>query len=327
MLGKQATVRVLIASAKMEVHEALESIAPYDAIEAMTTRGVYHALPNTQLAVVEVETLIEEEVTRDTLVEVLNRSRVPWATPESFLADPSTWRAHALAASGDFRSFPPATAVLTSYSGGVGKTTLSLDAAVLFAARTKLPTALIEFPHGPSALRVITSAHDGAGFVDVVHNEHAKLPTWRGVTLVSVNYNDVGGLLQADDVIQCFKRIQAAHILTMVDSEFPHPWLEAVAPLVGMYVIVGAPRADAWNNAATLKQVMERTPDLYHHSQIVFNMVDGWGDRLTQLGLDRLMDLPRVKNPERLDGRLGTQLLNAIYPYWSQAMTANRRAA
>jgi hypothetical protein len=37
------------------------------------------------------------------------------------------------------------------------------------------------------------------------------------------------------------------------------------------------------------------------------------------MGLERTMDLPRIKNPERLDGRLGTQLLRAIYPYWRNA--------
>ncbi len=327
MLIKPGIVRVLIATSQFQVHEALEAIAPYQAIEAMTTRGVYHALSNAQLAIVEIETLIEEEIARDTLIDVLNRSHIPWTTPESFLGDPKTWRAHALAASGNFHSFPPASVALTSYSGGVGKTTLSLDAAALFAARTKLPTAVVEFPFGPSALRVITGVNDGAGFVDVVHSERAKLPTWRGVTLVSVNYNDVGGLLKSDEVIRCFTRIQAAHILTIVDSEYPHPWLEAIARQVGTFVIVAAPRADAWNNAASLKQWMDHMPDSYAHSQVVFNLVDGWGDRLTQLGLERTMDLPRLKNPEKLDGRLGMQLLNAVYPYWSQACRARGRPA
>jgi len=312
----QPMVRVLVATSQVEVHTALETIAPYQSTEAVTTRGVYHALPKVQLAIVEIDSLIEEEVPRGTLVEILNRSHVPWTTPEGFLSEPMTWRAHALAASGNFQSFPPATAALTSYSGGVGKTTLSLDAAVHFATRTKLPTAIVEFPYGPSALRVITGTTDGANFVDVVHNERAVLPSWRGVTLVTVNYNDVGGLLKPDEVVQCFERIQAAHILTIVDSEFPHPWLEIIARHIGTFIIIAAPRADAWNNAAALKQWMERAPETFAQSQVVFNLVDGWGDRLTQMGLARTMDLPRIKNPERLDGRLGTQLLRAVYPYW-----------
>ena len=315
----QPIVRVLVATSQIEVHTALEAIAPYQATEAVTTRGVYHALPKVQLAIVEVESLIEEEVSRATLIEILNRSRVPWTTPEGFLADPTTWRSHALAASGNFQSFPPAPAPLTAYSGGVGKTTLSLDAAVHFAGRTKLPTAIVEFPYGPSALRVITGVTEGASFVDVVHNERAILPTWRGVTLVTVNYNDVGGLLKPEEVVQSFERIQAAHILTIVDSEFPHPWLEIIGRHIGTFIIIAAPRADAWNNAAALRQWMQRAPETYAQSQVVFNLVDGWGDRLTQMGLARTMDLPRIKNPERLDGRLGSQLLRAIYPYWRSA--------
>jgi hypothetical protein len=306
------------------VYQALEGIAPYQSTEAVTTRGVYHALPKVQLAIVELESLIEEEVSRETLVEILNRSRVPWTTPEDFLAQPGTWRAHALAASGNFQSFPPATAALTSYSGGVGKTTLSLDTAVHFASRTRLPTAIVEFPYGPSPLRVITGVSEGASLVDVVHNEHATLPHWRGVTLVTVNYHEVGGLLKPEEVVQCFERIQAAHILTIVDSEYPHPWLEIIARHIGTFLIIAAPRADAWNNAAALKQWMERAPETYAHSQVIFNLVDGWGDRLTQMGLVRAMDLPRIKNPERLDGRLGTQVLRAIYPYWSPTLAAGR---
>jgi hypothetical protein len=316
MQMKQPTIRILIATSQVHVHETLERIAPYQVTEAMTTRGVYHALPQAQLAIVELENLIEEQVPRETLVDILNRSRVPWTTPEDFLADPTTWRAHALAASGNFKSFPPATVAITSYSGGVGKTTLSLDAAVAFASRTQLPTAVIELPYGPSPLRVITGTTDGASFVDVVHNERAQLPTWRGVTLVTVNYNDVGGLLKPEEIVQCFTRIQAAHILTIVDAEFPHPWLDAVARHVGTYLIIAAPRADAWNNAAALQQLMQRVPEMYAQSQVVFNLVDGWGDRLTQMGLARALDLPRIKNPERLDGRLGVQVLKTIYPYW-----------
>jgi len=312
----QPTVRVLVATARADVHDALESIAPYQLIEALSTRGVYASLRTAQLAIVDLNALLEEGIPRDTLLQVLQQSQVVWTTPDGFLQDAKTWRAHALAASGHFQSFPPATAALTSYSGGVGKTTLSLDAAVLFATRTKLPTALVEFPYGPSALRVITGVTEGASFVDAVHNDATRFPTWHGVTLVSVNYNDVGELLKPEEVMQSFARIQAAHILTIVDSEFPHPWLETVARIIGTFIIVAAPRADAWNNAAALKQWMQRTPDLYSHSQVVFNMVDGWGDRLTQFGLERAMDLPRIKNPERYDGRLGAQLLRAIYPYW-----------
>ena len=104
--------------------------------------------------------------------------------------------------------------------------------------------------------------------------------------------------------------------MTVVDSEFPHPWLEIVARQIGTFVIVAAPRADAWNNAAALKQTMLSAPELYARPQVIFNLVDGWGDRLTQMGLERTMDLQRIKNPERLDGRLGTQVLKAIYPYW-----------
>lgn len=317
------TVRVLVATRRTDVHAALEQIAPYALTEAVSTRGVYTGLRGTQLAIVELDALLEEEVPCGTLLQVLQQSpTVVWTTPDGFLREPATWRSHALAASGHFECFPPATAALTSYSGGVGKTTLSLDAAVHFADRTKLPTAVVEFPYGPSALRVITGTTEGAGFVDAVHNDpstalRSAFPVWRGVTLVTVNYADVSGLLKPEEVAQCFERIRSAHILTIVDSEFPHPWLETVAKQVGTFIIVGAPRPDAWNNAAALQQLMARTPDLYPHSQVVFNLVEGWGDRLTQLGLERRMDLPRVKYPERLEGRLGSMLLKAIYPYWA----------
>ncbi len=331
-LRASPTVRVLVATRRTDVHAALEQIAPYELTEAVSTRGVYTGLKGTQLAIVELDALLEEEIPCGTLLQVLQQSpTVVWTTPDGFLREPATWRSHALAASGHFESFPPATAALTSYSGGVGKTTLSLDAAVHFAARTKLPTAVVEFPYGPSALRVITGATEGASFVDAVHHDPSPaqegaqsaslkmgFPVWRGVTLVTVNYADVSGLLRPEEVQQCFERVRAAHILTIVDSEFPHPWMDAVAKQIGTFIIVGSPRLDAWSNASALQQLMLRMPDVYPHAQVVFNMVEGWGDRLTQLGLERTMDLPKVKNPERLEGILGGMLLKAIYPYWSQ---------
>jgi hypothetical protein len=109
MLIKPGIVRVLIATSQVQVHQALEAIAPYQAIEAMTTRGVYNALSNAQLAIVQIDTLIEEEIARETLIDVLNRSHIPWTTPDSFLGDPKTWRAHALAAR-KLPQLPPATA-------------------------------------------------------------------------------------------------------------------------------------------------------------------------------------------------------------------------
>lgn len=320
------TVHVLVATRRTDVHAALEQIAPYQLTEAVSTRGVYTGLRGVQLVIIETEALLQEEILSETLVQVLQQApHIVWTTPDGFLREPATWRSHALAASGHFESFPPACAALTSYSGGVGKTTLSLDTAVHFAARTRLPVAVIEFPYGPSALRVITGMSDGAGLVDVVHNDRAQLPVWRGVTLVTVNFNDVSGLLQPDEVIQCVERIRAAHILTLVDSEFPHPWLDIVAQQIGTFIIIGAPRPDAWNNAAALQQLMARAPDLYTRPQVVFNLVEGWGDRLTQLGLNRTMDLPRIKTPERLEGKLGDLLLKAIYPYWSNAPAAPLR--
>lgn len=310
------TVRVLVATARADVHDALGQIMPYTLSEALSTRGVYANLPQAQLAIVELDALLEEEIPRDTLYDILNRSRVIWTDPEGFLSNPLTWRAHALGAAGNFESFPPATTAITSYSGGVGKTTLALDAAALFAARTKLPTAVVEFPYGPSPLRAITGVSEGAGFVDVLTSDRTSLPTWRGVTLVTVNYNEVAGFLKPEEVAQRFARIQKDHILTAVDSEFPHPWLDIVAPQIETFLIIAAPRADAWNNATVLSQEMAKSPERYQRPQTIFNLVDGWGDRLTQAGLPRAMDLPRIKNPERLDGRLGARLLRAVYPYW-----------
>jgi hypothetical protein len=310
------TVTVLVATTRADVYAALARIAPCITREAVTTQGVYNALPGVQFAIVELDALLEENVPRDTLFDILNRAPMPWTDPAGFLDDPARWRSHALAAAGDFKSFPTACVALTSYSGGVGKSTLTLDTAIAFAARTRLPTAVVEFPHGPSAVRALTGIAGGIGFVDIGQRENAALPCWRGVNLVTVNYHEVGAILKPDEVAARFERIRKAHVLTLVDSEYPHPWLDLVAPQIESFLIVGAPRADAWNNAAVLNQVMIQASDLYTHPQVIFNMVDGWRDRLTQLGLPRTLDLPRVKEPERFDGRLGNQVMRAIYPYW-----------
>jgi len=314
--GHGAAVRVLIATTRPDVYAALDRIAPYESREAVTTRGVYAALPQVQLAVIDLDALLEDEIAPATLFDILNRAGIPWTDPDGFLTDPVRWRGHARACAGDFQSFPPTCAAVTSFSGGVGKSTLTLDTAAHFAARTRLPTAVIEFPHGPSALRALTGVTDGLGFVDVGHRENAALPAWRGVTLVTVNYHEVGPILKPDEVVQRFERLRKAHVLTLVDSEYPHPWLDLVASQIATFIVVGAPRADAWHNATVLSQTMAQATDLYARHQVVFNMVDGWRDRLTQMGLRRALDLPRVKDPERFTGLLGRQLMRVIYPYW-----------
>lgn len=306
-------LRVILATTNPAVYQVLRGL-PCEIREAVTTHGVYQALDGkVNLAIVDLDSLLEDQLPRATLFDILNRARIPWTTPETFLGNPQVWLAHARTAAGDLKSFPPATVAITSFSGGVGKTTLTLDTAVAFAQRTHLPVAVVEFPHGPSALRVLTGLDtEEEDFVSIGHSD-MDYPQWRNCSVITVDYHLVGPVLKPEEVQARFDKIRQAHILTLLDTEYPHPWLNLVTHQVDQVLIIAAPRADTWHNAVVLHRLMQ---DENKSAKIIFNMVDGWRDRLVQTGLARALDLPRVRDPERLEGRLGTSILRLIYPYW-----------
>ncbi len=300
-------LHVLVATRDAEALAALGAVSPCEVIEALSTDGVYANLSRVQFAIVDLDDLIEGQLTRDTLWRILDQSPVLWANGASFASNPAMWRDTARAATGQFESLPARAIAIMGYSGGVGKTTLSLDTALYFAARSHLPVVVVELTHGPSALRAITGVKQGADFYDAATRD-GTLANWHGVELVPMD-EKVARLVAPDKVRAFFEQLCKSHILTVVDFVYPHPFFEAISNLLTDLFVIASPRPDAWANAEHLAVKVE-------NARVVFNMVDGWGDRLTQLGLKRALDLPRLREQDRLSGRLGRELLKLIYPGW-----------
>ncbi|MBI3913109.1 MAG: hypothetical protein HY327_02765 [Chloroflexi bacterium] len=324
-IESDSVIRVLVVSRQLAVIQALVYLGPCHTVEAITTRGAYAALQGAQLAIIDWTDVVEDGMSKATLLDVVTRSGIPSTTPDEFLQNPAAWRAHALAAAGNFASFPPARVAFTSFSGGVGKTTLTLDTAIRFASVTNLPTAVLELTHAPSSLRVITNIQPAADFYAAATKEDASiLPRWRGVTIALFDYQ-VGRLLEseADRVTRMFKAICRRHILTLVDSEFPHALLDMLAPQIEKWFVLASPKADALNNARALRDALSNTPN-FKPPQVIYNLVERFVDQFGKVGLDPALTLALIQDPERFDGRLGERVLPLIYPYWQSAQKGKK---
>lgn len=303
-------LRLLVATREPRVLELLDAqFQPYTRVEALTTEQVYHALGQVDGAIVDLADLVESKIARADLVVLWDALPIPRATSDAFIADPAVFRARAVASAGAFAALAPQTVWFTAYSGGVGKTTLALDLATHFAARTQLPTALVEFGYGPSALRAVTGLANGADVFDAA-TQGKPLQIWQGVTLAPFDF-DIAQHIPGATARALLDRVRARHILTVIDAGTPYPFADTLdLARAAQTFIVASPRPDAWANAERLAQKIEA-------ARIVFNLVDKVSDKLAQVGLERALDLPRLAAMPP-NGALAKKLLPLVYPGWRE---------
>lgn len=271
--------------------------------EAISTDIAYRQLEGCQLAVVEPEELQERQLSRDGLARILTESGIPWASAEEFAADPALWESRALAAHGSLEHLPCRCVAITSYSGGVGKTTLALDTAIEFARAARLPVLAVEFGYGASAFQ--TLADPGLPTVyDCVGG--GKAPgKWRGVDLLPMTWN-LARLVPAKAFSDWLAQAKKGHVLTIVDVQYPHALLPAAQHLVDEWLIFTTSRPDTVSNAVDLA-------DKLSPNRVVLNQ-RGWADGLALRGFHRDFEIRYDPHADRLEGKLGRQLLSAVYP-------------
>lgn len=297
-------LRILLGSRSPEVLEALGRLSEgWEAREAITTDGVYHLLPDCQLAVIEPDELLERQLSREGLARILAESGVLWASARDFAADPTHWEAQALAAGGSLQHLPCRCVAITSYSGGVGKTTLVLDAALHFARTARLPVLAVEFGYGASAFHTFADPSLPAVY-DCVSGGSSP-GRWRGADLLPMAW-ELARLVPLEALGEWLGRAKRNHVLTIVDVQYPHALLAAAEPLIDEWLVLATPRPDTVSNATKLA-------GLVAPSRIVLNQ-KGWGDGLALRGFHRDLEIPFERQVDRLDGRLGRRLLSAIYP-------------
>lgn len=311
-------MKVLVAARALEVFEALQRIEDVEYEEALFTGQIYSAIPSCQLIIIDYEDLVEHPYDVRMIRELLAESNVRTYSSEEFLLDPGKCIREAEIRPGSMTRLPEKYTVgFVSYSGGTGKTTLALDTALHFARQTdkhrqaSLPVMLIEFTYGDSALASVLGL-EMPHVYDMATKTDVDPMRFNGVTLIPMDYVNCKNL-SVDLLRNYIKRQMANHVLTIVDSYWPHGLIGAVKEDVDRWFVVGTPRLDAIVNARKLKE------ELGSEAGIVLNMMDSVTDNLALAGMERELDLARLDRVDRFEGKLGKQILAQIYgPAWQE---------
>jgi len=305
---REKSLRVVLGTGDPQVLTALESFeVPHEVVaEAITCDGLYRALAKgADLVIADLRSLVPRDLSPEGVEEILRTSGIPVASPDEFVADPHRWQEEALAAKGFVEHLPSRCAVVASYSGGVGKTTIALDTASLFAERTGLPTLVAEFCYGASALRAIC----GQNLPDIYDciTEGAQPGKWRRRVDVLPMNHALASMLRPEQIAGFLAAERRKHVLTLLDVHWPHALLEAEQINPDLWLVVGTPKPDALHNAILL------SGELNSEVRVVINMARG---KLALAGVERDLTLPFIASPERYDGRLGNEVLKLIYAHW-----------
>ena len=314
--GPKKRLRIVLGTDDPGVLQALEQLKVEHQVvaEALTCEGLYRALGSpansrgpkgVDLVIADLESLASRTLSPDGLRRILSSGAVPLVSPQEFADDPHAWQEAALAAKGFVAHLPSRCAVITGYSGGVGRTTTTLDSADLFALKTGLPTLVVEFCYGSSALRAICS-RDLPGIYDCIADGE-RPGSWRKrVNLLPMDFS-LAKMLEPEQIAAFLEQERRGHILTLVDAHRPHP-LMRIEP--DIWLVMSTTKPDALQNGLLLTREL-RQDGL--EVRLVNNMVRG---KLGLVGFERDLDLPFLSSPERYDGRLGKDVLKLIYPHW-----------
>ena len=303
-------LKVVVATKAAEVFDALEDKADY--VMALYTQRVYKALSkDTRLVIIDFDDLVPHPDTSvEMLRNVLVESGALVVTSEEFLAQPGV----ILKAAEGKKGRDPLEKLciaFTSYSGGTGKTTLALDTALHFARRTKQPVMLMEFTYGVSALDISTG-QEMPHLFELTTQLDIEPTRWKGVSLVPMDYENCQDLSMGF-INNYVKKQMANHVLTVIDSQWPHGLIGAVKNEVDQWLVVATPRLGAVENAEKLRG--ELNPNAF----VIINQNGGLSDSLALAGRKRTLTLPRVKRPDQFDGELGKKVLGWLYgKTWKQ---------
>jgi hypothetical protein len=282
-------VKVLVATPDLAVFDAFEGVDGVEYKEALFTGGLYDELAGAQLVIVDFDKLVPHPYSTEMVRDLLKNSDVPYATSDEFLAEPDRWIMEARRVRGEITGLPSKRTVgFTSYSGGTGKTVLSIDTARHFARRTRLPVLLTEFSYGESAITALIG-DDVPHLFDLATQPDAEPASWGGVTVVPMDYENCRDL-SSQLIGKYLRERMAEHVLTVIDAQYPHALLSAIEDEI-----------DQW-----LKDELGRRAD------VVLNQ-KGTLDSIALSGMERALDLPDVGQADRFEGKLGKSILAETY--------------
>src|SRR5579859_340917 len=315
---KEVRLRALVATMDPAALAALGQVhAVLDRFEAFTTGGVYRQVKGANLIILDYAALAETDgLSREGLSDIIERSGATICTPLEFAANPADWEARSLAAMGAIEALPAKAIVFVSFSGGVGKTTSTLDLARSIAGKpTHLPAAAIEFKHGRSSFRALLN-RDAPHLYEVL-TQDVKPAVWEGVTLYPMEHQTAALLHGRDkELLAQLRAIKARHVLTIIDAEADSEFLPGALEMVDEVYAVTTPRADAMDNAlAALQDIKTRLNGHSPRMGLILNQVRTI-DRVALAGVERVLTLPYFDRFADYDGRLGRPLLSLVYPGW-----------
>lgn len=314
-MGRKKNKRIVVVVATRHP-AALAALNEYSSLpieqrEALTSDGLYRALPDAHLVLADLSDLVEcGDVGCDRLAQVLETADVVTATGEEFAASPSTCLDRARAASGLAEALPSRSVAFTGLSGGVGKTTLSLSLARHFRQRTSLPVAVAELTLGPSALEALLGGTQDLPHIYEVATQDAQWPTWEGITLAPMDW-PTARMLEHEAVAEVWGNLRESHVLTIFDGPAFHPlWLPAAVPLVDTAYAVSDARPDALVSALFFSTQDDGVP-----AHVLLNR----GDITARIAMPQApaASLPNVGGKaDQYPAKLGKELMRLVYPGW-----------
>ncbi len=306
---KPKRLTLVVATRDRWALEALHQIdLPLERREALTTAGLYQALPGAHLVIVDLTEVAEAPtMSRERLAQVLANTLS--VSSAEFAAQPAHYLDQARAASALSGALPARCVALAGLSGGVGKTTLAVSLAKFFRQTTGLPAAVIELSAGPSGLLSLLAKDDQSWphLYESVSQGKAW-PTWEGVTLGGMA-RDTARLLTVERVQAAWQSLASQHVLTVIDAPAYHPHWPLASTLADRIWLVSDGRPDALANAVWL---LEREQQ---HGDLLLNR----GGLAAQIALPikPLADLPDVgRAAQNFPAQLGRRLMALAYPGW-----------
>jgi hypothetical protein len=323
-------MKVLVASKDHAVFEAMRGARDVEIVSALDTGSIYEAIPSTQLAIVDYGDLIAHPFSKEFLESLVEsaKPRLRLCSSAEFINAPGNYLE---AKSLRRRSLPfPSRKVIafTSYSGGTGKTSLALDTAMHFAKCTAdvlpLPTAVVEFTYGNSAFQALLGDEQPCLY-HLVTEPDQRPQQVRGVTLYPMDYEGVR-LLSTDQIARYLRSQIASHVLTVIDTSWPHGLVSSIESEVDLWIVVTTPRVDAVENARRLRE--ELGHEYGEQKAIVaVNQAGGLMTSLALAGTPHELEIPSIQQDDLFaEGRLGRLVLGYVYgPVWREYERVSRR--
>lgn len=311
--------RVVLASRSAQAVELLAA-GGADIVEAITTRGLIQSLGSpAALVVADPADWVEAGgVTRDQAAAALQSAvaqGVPVLTSQELLAQGFSAERIGKSARVALRYYPSAEIALTSYAGGIGKTTLSLATARAFHELTGLPAAVVEIGTGESVLGAKISAEPPTLYEQLTQGTPPV--SWHGVDLYPLSQPEAEVLLQSYQPDALLERIGREHTLVVYDASPLNPLWDLTLARLSVLFVTAIPRADTVVQAQRiLRDLKAQSDHAGLRALLAVNMVHTPGERMSVPEADGIWVPYDSARAGHYDPSLATPLLAALYPGW-----------